>query len=84
MKVRLRLVELEGEKYAIQQRCYFRWLFHARNDLYIWGKTPAYVRSWCVMDSLTEAEEAFMKIIELIKQKNSRIVVVKVIKSVKV
>lgn len=82
-KTHLRIVELGDGKFSVQKRLLFRWCFADKKDGYVWD-SPLDINMYCLCESLEQAEEALVKIINKILEKRSRFKIVKVIKTVKV
>lgn len=85
--ITLRLVELEGNKFAVQERkSWRRWEYCSLREHYIWGSSiPRQTWEYCIANSLEAAETALEKVIMDINNKRKKLPrVIKVIRTVKV
>jgi hypothetical protein len=83
--VKLRIVELEGQKWAVQKCRGFmgRWEYLQQNEDSTWSSYDAIVR-YCLIESKEEAEQSLQEIIAMIKRNRKELKIVRVIKTVRV
>jgi hypothetical protein len=70
---KIRLVQVEGEKFAVQKRSYFIWQFTCNSgDGYIWSSTSA-IYTHALMETEEQAIRCFDKLQERLQMKKRKL-----------